>query len=159
MGPETTCPSPGRFPAVSRLLSPLVPSDGKVVVRIAVRGIAEGFAHTAAVGGSPVGRTGAEVAFDIAGVDGGEMAASASAGAAIEPGIGVVVVAEGMLGIVVVGGASVAVGTARRRVGGPKMWCMGPGEGVLSFAPLVRKGPRRDLVSVRIVAWAISLLE
>ena len=83
-----------------------------------------------------------------------------SAGAAVEPGIGVVVVAEDMLGIAAVGDASVAVGTAQRRVGGPKKQCMGPGGKASPFAPLVGEGPRRDLVVVRIVAaWVICPAE
>ena len=76
MGPATTCPNPGRIRAEARLLPPLVPSDGKIVVHIADRSIAVGVAHTVAVGGSPVGRTGADTAVDIAEVVGGKMAAS-----------------------------------------------------------------------------------
>ena len=92
-----------------------------------------------AVGDSPVGRTGADTAVDIAEV----------AGAAVEPGIEVVVVAEDMLGIAVVGGASVAAGTVQRKAGGPKKQCMWPGG---RAAPLVDEGPRRDLVVVKVVA-------
>ena len=92
-----------------------------------------------AVGDSPVGRTEADTAVDIAEV----------AGAAVEPGIEVVVVAEDMLGIAVVGDASVAAGTVQRKAGGPKKQCMWPGESVV---PLVDEGPRRDLVIVKAVA-------
>ena len=114
MGPATTCPNPGRIRAETRLLPPLVPSDGKIVVHIADRSIAVGVAHTVVVGGSPAGRIEAGTAVDIAEV----------VGAAVEPGIGVAVAVEDMLGIVVVGEASVAAGTAQRRAGGPGKRCM-----------------------------------
>ena len=58
-------------------------------------------AHTVAVGDSPVGRTEADTAVGIAELVGERMAAPGSADAAVEPGIGVVVVAEDMLGIAV----------------------------------------------------------
>ena len=68
-----------------------------------------------------MGNTGADIEVEIAGEVAGRKAASASAGAAFEPGIEVVVVAEGMLGIVDVGAASAVVGTVRKKVGGPQM--------------------------------------
>ena len=82
-------------------------------------------AHTVAVGDSPVGRTGADTAVGIAAAVVGRLAAvgvvdiAEVAGAAVEPGIEVVVVAEDMLGIAAVGGASAVVGTVRRRVEEP----------------------------------------
>ena len=154
MGPATTCPNPGRTRAETRLLPPLVPSDGYIVVQIADRGTAVKVAHTVAVGDSPVGRTGAGTAVDIAEVV--ETAVDTAvdiveaAEAAVKPGIEVVVVvAEDMLGIAVVGDASVAAGTVQRKAGGPKKQCMWPGESVV---PLVDEGPRRNPVGVRVVA-------
>jgi hypothetical protein len=81
-------------------------------------------AYTVAVGDIPVGRTEADTAVDIAEVVGGTLAAPGSAAAAVEPGIGVVVVAEDMLGIAVVGDASAVAGTVQRAAGGPKKQCM-----------------------------------
>ena len=124
MGPATTCPNPGRIRAETRLLPPLVPSDGKIVVHIADRSIAVGVAHTVVVGGRPAGRIEAGTAVDIAEMVGGRAAAPVLAGTAVEPDIGVAVAVEGMLGIVVVGEASVAAGTAQKRAGGPGKRCM-----------------------------------
>ena len=77
-----------------------------------------------AVGGSPVGRTEADTAVDIAEVAGRRAAAPVLAGAAVEPGIGVAVAVEGMLGIVAVGDASVVAETAQKRAGEPRKQCM-----------------------------------
>ena len=123
MGPATTCPNPGRIRAETRLLPPLVPSDGKTVVHIVDRSIAVGVAHTEVVGGSPAGGIEAGTAVDIAEVVGGRTAAPVL-GAAVEPDIEVAVAVEGMLGIVVVGGTSVAAGTVQKRAGGPGKRCM-----------------------------------
>jgi hypothetical protein len=100
-------------------------------MHIADHGIEVGVAYTVAVEGNPVGGTGPDTAVGIAAAVVGNLAtvgdidiaaASASGGAVdaigVEPGIGVAVVAAGMLDIAVVGAASDGVGTARRRVGG-----------------------------------------
>ena len=87
-------------------------------------------AHIVAVGDSPVGRTGADTAVDIAEVVDTAVDTAVDiaevVGAAVEPGIAVVVVAEDMLGIAVVGDASVAAGTVQKKAGGPKKQCMWP---------------------------------
>ena len=85
-------------------------------------------AHTVVVGDKPVGRTGAGTAVDTA-VDIAEVVDTAVetavevaevVGTVVEPGIEVAVVAEGMLGIAVVGDESVVVGTVQRKSGEPR---------------------------------------
>ena len=90
-------------------------------------------ACTVTVEGNPVGETGPDYAVGIAAAVVGnlaavgdvDIAAASASGRAVdaigvEPGIGVVVVAADMLDIAAVGDASAGVGTARRRVEGPK---------------------------------------